>query len=129
MNRSLKPLLAQQNGLVMLAGSFSTNGTSAPTNVKGAGVTPTRTGVGKYKLTLKEPAVDLISADFQLSLGTPAARSVQIASDPAKNASGFFEVSCQVVDGSGVAAEVAAASGNAIHWTLVCRQSSAGPTS
>lgn len=124
MNRTLSTLFALDRRKVLLAGNASLNGTSAPTANYTKGVTLTRTGVGAYLITLTEPVRAIVMADANLGMGAPSGGLGAYVGAISKNAAGKWQVVVTIANSSGTATDIATASGNALHWTIIADDTS-----
>lgn len=81
-NRTFFDMQSMSRGLILIAGAFQPNGSSAIslTTVKGHGFVPTRTGVGAYLVTLEDVFVDYVAITCQLAAAALANNKVRIGS-------------------------------------------------
>lgn len=116
-DRNKKPVTAVPNKLVILPGSFAPNGSSAVNNASnaGTGFTVARSGVGTFVITLTDRYVRLRSHSVKVQLATPADTQVQLTAEAVSAATPTITVTVLT---AGVAADIAAAAGNRIHFTL-----------
>ncbi len=79
-NRTNFNMQAMSRALILVAGSFQPNGSSAisTTTVNGHGFTPTRTGTGAYLVTLEDVFIDFVALMCQLSATAIANNKVRI---------------------------------------------------
>jgi hypothetical protein len=106
-------------GIYIVAGSFDTNGTSSPADVKGVGVAVVRTGVGVYELSLTDPFRKIISCTVSPQCVTAALFSVELgAYTEASRKIEIRTLKQDAVSGIEAVANVAADANNRIHFTL-----------
>jgi len=72
-------------GVKIVSGSFAPAGTSAPTAVKGRGFSVTRTGVGLYLLTFRQPYAHMLSALADIRLVAPIGYEIKFGAYSAAN--------------------------------------------
>jgi len=115
---------ALQRGLVVIAGSFAPNGSSAisAASNEGLGWSVARTNTGLYTITFSDKYAALVSFDLTLQMNTPAAQVL---------CAGAFSQSGKTITitnfTSGSAADIAANANNRIHFTACFRNSDALP--
>jgi DNA-binding MurR/RpiR family transcriptional regulator len=129
-SRTFHNVQALDHQRVEIVGSFSTNGSSTPTATKGAGFTVARTGTGTYTVTLTSPYVDVIAASADLSLATPTKQQAQVSgwTSPTTQGSRAVVTITTMATDTGTAADIAAATGNAVSFRITCLNSGAKPT-
>jgi hypothetical protein len=113
--------------LVIIAGSFAPNGSSAvsASSNKGLGWSVARTSAGLFTITFANKYADLVSVQAVLQLATGADQYVQVGTYTA--ASKTLEI--RVWDASDAAvADVAANANNRINFVCFFRNSATGPT-
>lgn len=106
---------------VRIEGSFAPNGTGAPTTLLGKGFTVARAAQGVFTVTLTSPVSSFISVVPGVCLQTAAARIPQVTA-LTTGSTPSFQISN--LDTSAVAQDIAAAAGNTVHFTVVCRAGS-----
>lgn len=127
-NRTLSRLLAVNRDLALVTGSFNTNGTSAPTGLTGQGYTVTRTGVGVYQIQTTDPYVAAVAWDANVNLGTPADYTI-VGTQPTQvtvNGNKRWQYVLTIFSG-GAAADLAAATGNAVSFFMLLEHSGSKP--
>lgn len=113
--------------VIVLAGSFAPNGSSAVSSSsnKGTGWSVVRTSTGLFTITLADSYPSLLSATATLQLATGDDKYVQIGSTDVVTAK---TIEIRVWDASGAAvADVSANANNRINFCLVLKNSSATP--
>lgn len=113
----------RNNKSVMLRGSFAPNGTGAVSNLRpvdgsglrGVGFTVTRTGVGVFRVDLDAKYRFIRAATVGVQLAVAANTQAQLTTDSVASASPSFTLTVLT---AGVAADVAAAAGNRVHFDL-----------
>ena len=101
----------------ILTGRWDTKGAATPTvNVKGKGATVTRTAQGIYTIVLDSVIREVLSYDAKLHMGTPngsyAVMTISLASN------GILTATVTTYDHANAAADIAAAAGNVVTWTI-----------
>lgn len=101
-------------GRVSISGRFAPNGAGAPTLVYGRGFTVTRTGTGTYSISLQDTYPGILHADSRLWSIAPSANKTHLSavSSPVKT------ITLLTLDGSNVAADIAAAAGTFISFRV-----------
>ena len=137
MQRSYSPDIVSANkGEVVISGAFSVNGASSPVAFRGAsglstskpnGITSiTHTGDGEYTITFDDQFYAMTGASVSLMLATAADSAVQLTGVPG-NLNGTSALTQKVTTlTAGTAADIAAASGNEVHFTFRFKRSMAG---
>ena len=102
--KKLYPAESQMNsetGLVVVRGSFETNGTSAVTNVRGNGFGVNRTGVGVFDLTFGNPYPMMVACQVSVQGDTANTLDVLDAQVGTYNAStGVLEIFTRSIAGN-----------------------------
>jgi hypothetical protein len=127
-SRTFHNAQAVQMGTVVLSGSFAPNGSSAvaATSRKGTGFSVARTAAGKFTITLEDKYAELVCAIASLQLSTAADQTVQFGDCDVVTAKTVKLVVWDASDAA--AADIAANANNRIHFRLVLRNTSAGPS-
>jgi len=109
-------------GVKVIAGSFTTNGSSNPAsaNNTGAGWSVARTGTGELTVTLEDSFPGLISAQCSLALNAAGDSKVQFG---AIDVSSAKTVVIRTITGTS-AADIAANANNRVHFCLILRNTS-----
>lgn len=116
---TLHDFKAASQGLALFAGSFDTNGASAPADVEGVGLTVTRTAAGTYSVSVAHLATDVL---FLSVTRSEAAAGDFVVSNTAFDASTrSFTVTTATSAAPTVAADVAADADNRINVLLLLR--------
>lgn len=76
-SRAFRPLQALKNGVVILAGNFTTSAVGAITAQSFQGGTITKTGTGTYRITLQDKYVGLLGCSLNMAQATVSAFEVQ----------------------------------------------------
>lgn len=122
-NRNFDFVQALGKGIKVIAGSFAPNGGSAvdAASIKGKGFSVARTSAGLFTVTLQDAYVACLAAHADLQLAAADDKFVQVGAVDVVTAK-TFEIRVWDISGAAVA-DVAAAAGNRIHFTLVLSNS------
>jgi hypothetical protein len=122
-------------GEVVISGAFSTNGASNPAAFRGpdglgttlpAGITSiTHSGTGEYTITFDDAFYAMTGASVSLMLGAAADSDVQLTGVPANLNTSTAMTQKVTTMTAGSAADIAAASGNEVHFTFRFKRSMA----
>lgn len=122
-NRSTYPLQHLRGGTAIIAGSFGTNGSSAPTEAttRGLGYTVTRASAGTYTVTFTDKWTAAESITVGANCATRGAFSVEAG--PYDSAASTLTLYTLV---SGTATDVASDAASRVNFCIVFRNSAAG---
>jgi hypothetical protein len=122
-NRNFDFLQVLGKGVKVVSGSFAPNGSNPvdAASVKGKGFSVARSSAGVFTVTLQDAYVALLSAHCSIQLASPDDKFVQFGAIDVVNAK-TAQIVVWDVSGAGVS-DVAANSGNRIHFTLVLANS------
>lgn len=115
------PVHGYSPGYAVIAGSFATNGSSAPasTSVIGTGFSVARSNTGLYTVTLTVPVVDVVSMNVSRTEST--AGTFLVSPTSYVSASRTFTIRTTTPAAPDTASNVAAATHNKIHFTLIVK--------
>lgn len=121
-NRIFNDCQALEKGVIVLAGSFRPNGSSAPLALTGKGIASvSRSGTGVFLVTLEDVYLGFLSLNAQLALASTDDKTCQIGAVSLANKT----IEVKVIDISGAAvADVAANAGNVIYLTFILKNTS-----
>lgn len=120
-NRNFDDLQALEKELVVIAGSFAPNGSSAPTAVTGKGVASVaRSSAGLFLVTLDDLFVSFLNIQASLALASADDKFVQVGA--VSVSSKTFEIRVWDVSGAAVS-DISAAAGNVIYFAVMAKNS------
>lgn len=109
---------------VLIAGSFAPAGTGAVTDVKGAGFTVARTGVGVYDVTLSEKYLALVAYTANVQRSADVDGDMKVVGADTVASTKIVTLKHLV---AGTATEIAANAANRVHFTFVLRNTAITP--
>lgn len=119
-NRDFTNTQALNRGVVVIAGSFAPDGSSAPTKVSGLGYSVVHASQGVFTITFQDSYPALLSHTGTVRLSSAAARFVQFGDyNPTAKT-----LVLRVIDGSGSAQDIAANANNIVSFECVFQNSS-----
>lgn len=126
-NRNFVQPQCLDKGVVILAGSFAPNGSSAisATSNKGTGWSVAYTSTGLYTITLADTYTSLISATLGLQLAAGADTIIQLGAIDVSSAKTIQVRAWDISDAA--VADIAANAANRINFCLVLKNSSVTP--
>jgi hypothetical protein len=123
-NRMFEDVMCLGKGVVVIAGSFAPNGSSAvaSTSVKGKGFSVVRTSTGLFTVTLEDTYVAALSMVASIQLASGDDKFVQVGAVDVTSAK-TIEIRVWDISG-GAVADVSANANNRINFCFVLSNSS-----